>query len=245
MKKNLLFALFLFNINFLLAQKNGRTKNAHEENSKYQFSREEITIPEYGLNRVEKLIKDSLHKDDFRSALDEKKYQSLSLRERFTYNMINPEAYAQNCSFMPLVPDAQKKIFAELPIVFEGFHFSKRQDDFFMANSDSVIEWMRYSIAKTKKVGMNYKRVIEYVNAKQLIPVLIEAYDADKKDHDILTVLMLLMDRNKYPAFLNSDLHKRLYDAKETPFKSYVDYTLLNEALIIKKAEDFYNGLSK
>lgn len=244
--KKILFSLILFSSpGFVIAQKSEKYQSPGKESKAYQLYRDEITTPEFGLKKVQQMIRDSLPKETFRNALDEKKYQSLSLREKFTYNMIHPESYTQICNAMLMVADAQKKIFAELPLVLIGYNFSKRQVDFFRANRDSVIGLMSSSVLKTKRIGLNYKRVIAYIDAKPMIPLLIKTYRIEKKDHDILTLLMLLMKDNKYAEFINSSLYKNLYAATESSYRTYIDFNSANEESIIKMANSFYNELSK
>ncbi|HLA58698.1 MAG TPA: hypothetical protein VK622_08055 [Puia sp.] len=48
-------------------------------------------------------------------ALSERIYASLSLREKFTYNMIQGESYFQNCDAFLSSIDEEKKISARLP----------------------------------------------------------------------------------------------------------------------------------
>jgi hypothetical protein len=78
-----------------------------------------------------------------------------------------------------------------------------------------------------------------------MIPLLIKTYNTDKKDHDILTVLMLLMKKNNYAEFINSPSFKKLYADDESSYRAYLSLNSANEELIIKRASDFYNGLSK
>src|SRR5689334_4808610 len=59
-----------------------------------------IMQPPYGLDRVKALIAkmESKSTDNFvATRLDAKVYDSLSFNEKFTYHMIHPESYSQNC----------------------------------------------------------------------------------------------------------------------------------------------------
>ena len=128
-------------------------------------------------------------------------YNSFSPREKFTYNMLHGEWFSQNCEAMPPIQDEQTKIFSYLPDVFDEFSWSDRQLEFFKANKDSVMEWIMTSASKNNRVGINYKHVILEINATGMIPFLIKTYSVTKKDHDILTLLMLLMKENNYEPF--------------------------------------------
>ncbi len=48
----------------------------------------------------------------------------------------------------------------------------------------------------------------------EMIPFPISTYNTDRKDHDILTLLMLLMQQNKYPVFVASASYAKLYGDK-------------------------------
>jgi hypothetical protein len=196
------------------------------------------------LNLINKLKRD----DEGNRALSENAYASLSLREKFTYNMIHLESSDQNCDGMPEIQDEQKKIFGYLTDDdYEGeevFTWSDRQRNFFADNRDSVIKLMSESIQRTKRIGVNYKEVIIEIHANEMIPLLISTYKISKKDRDILTVLMSLMRDGKYEPFLSSTSYKKLY-GDESNYQSYISYNPANEDLIIKRATDFYNGLHK
>ena len=84
-----------------------------------------------------------------------------------------------------------------------------------------------------------------------MIPLLRTIYqEATKKDHDILTIFMLLMHDNKYPPFMGSVSNRKLYGPTDPSapsadpyYGSFLDFNTANEALIIQRATDFYNGL--
>jgi hypothetical protein len=216
----------------------------------YHSYRQYTTTPPYGLAEVQRLIKVKTVKreDEDDSGVDSlppKLYQPLSLREKFTYNMIYGESFYQNCDIDMPVPDEEKKIFGNLPRLFSEEGWSDRQRDFFKDNKDSVIALMTESIGRVKRIGLNYKHVIVDINATSMIPFLISMYNLQKRDHDILTVLMLLMRNNKYPPFMESVSYSKLYAGKESYYVGSLQFNSANEALIIQRATDFYNGLSK
>lgn len=249
MKRSLLFlaAFFVCVISFAQAEE---WKDASKESHAYHVYREKITRPPDGLEKILGMINkistdQNIGADEDNSALPLKNYSSLSLREKFTYNMVHGESYSQNCDAMPPIQDEQKKIFARLPDVFGEYSWSTRQRDFFKANKDSVVSLMTASIERTNRVGVNYKQVIVDINAAEMIPLLIKTYNAEKKDHDILTVLMLLMLNDSYGPFLSSVSYKKLYADKVSSYTAYLTFNAANEALIIQRATDFFNGLPK
>lgn len=221
-----------------------------DEKIQYTIYRLQISAPPYGLTKVRELcyslkaMEDSPI-DTTKITEEQKSYRQLSLREKFTYNMIHPEWYRQICSSMPIILYEDKKIFAQLPNPFAEHGWSEQQSKFFIYHRDSVVVFLRDCVAKGLRVGVNFKHVIVNVNAKELIPIVISTYKLQKKDHDILTVLMLLMRNSGYKPFVASSLYKSLYADEHASYKSSVDWTFENEALIIKLSNNFYNGLGK
>jgi hypothetical protein len=215
----------------------------------YHESRQKTTTPPYGLEKIQSLlpkmkdVPDKDGSDEGTEALTEKTYTSLSLPEKFTYNMVHGESYFQSCyAFLPYL-DEEKKIFARLPPLFGDQGWSKRQKNFFLDNKDSVILLMTAGINRTHYVGLNYKHVIVDVNATSMIPLLIDIYKLKRKDHDILTVLLLLMLNNSYPPFVSSTSHHKLYASEGSSYSAYLIGNTANQDLIIQRATEFYDGL--
>jgi len=234
---------FLLIVSFsLLAQDELSWKEASRESQAYHAYRLKLTIPPYGLEKIKTKLKGLKRNDDEETKLSSAYYQSLSLREKFTYHMIHAESYSQNCDAMPPIQDEQKKIFGHLPDVFNEYRWSDGQIKFFKTNKDSVISLMKESIARTGRIGLNFKAAIAELNAMEMIPVLIGTYQSSKKDRDILTVLMLLMKENKYAPFVSSASYKKLY-GDEDNYLAALTYNTANEELIIKRATEFSQGL--
>ena len=213
-------------------------KQPSQQSEAYHEYRLKMSVPPYGLARVKVLI-DKISDNDGVLALDKSAYNSLAFREQFTYHMIHGEADAQNCDVMPQVQEGQLKIFGQLPDIFNDHGWSQRQDRFFISHRDSVLSLIRESIGRSHHIGANYKRVIVGLNAREMIPFIIDQYKADKKDHDLLTVLMLLMKKNKYQPFLGSVMGRKLY-GDESNYQTYISFNTANEELIIKRTMDFY-----
>jgi hypothetical protein len=209
--------------------------------------RRDITVPSYGIQKIRGLIAQARKEEPGMSTvLSPQIYSALSLREKFTYHMINGETYSQNCSMVMIDRDEQKKIYARLPDIFGLNDWSSRQWDFLRDNRDSVIVFMNSHIVTSISLGANFKRVIVRLNATEMIPLLLSTYNNQKKkDHDILTVLMLLMQDNKYQPFLISNVYTRLYKSKESSYKRYLDFNAADEVLILQHAIDLYSGLPK
>lgn len=200
--------------------------------SRTLIPRDSVSIPLYGLEKVREIIAAGSQKDY---------YSALSLREKYTYNMIYGETYSQLCSIPTMYAYADKQIFGFLPMLFFERSWSDRQLTFFKDNRDSVITLIARDIRKKRMVGLNYKHVIVDINAVSMIPLLITTYRL-QEDHDILTVLALLMKRNNYKPFMSSFDYKKLYAGTESYYEASLICNTSNEAFIIQRAIDFYNG---
>lgn len=245
----LLLLTFVFSSPSLLAQEdNEEWVAASPESLAYHASRLKSSVPPYGLAKVKGLIagiKSVPGDSDFYfSVLSPKPYQALSLREKFTYHMIHAEESSQNCDISMPILDEQLKVFSQVPDLFDEQSWSQRQYDFFMSNRDSVLALIAESVGRSKRVGLNYKIVIEYVNGWELIPLLIQTYTIESKDHDILTVLMLLMKKNDFQPFMTSSSYTKLY-GPDNWHHSFIQANQANKNLIISRAEAFYHARKK
>jgi len=215
----------------------------------YREYRQRTTVPPYGLEKIKSLvttIKDvpGDNDDEGIRALPETVFQSLSLREKFTYTMIHPETYAQNCDINMIHPNEHKEIFGYLVSEGDEETWSRRQLDFLRTNRDSVMALIKESSGRSKRMGVNYKNAIVEMNGWELIPYLIDFYRTDKKDKDLLTVCLLLMKRGKFAPFLNSVSFKKLY-GMDGNHETALDYHKANEDLIITRAMAYYKEQKK
>lgn len=240
MKRYLLYALLLCPF-ALTAQEEGAWKEPGKESQAYHEYRIKTTVPPYGLAKVKGLIAKINQGDDEQLSLGSKAYLALPLREKFTYNMIHAEAYSQNCDAMPPIEEEHLKVFGYLPDAFDEYSWSDRQVDFLTANRDSVFALIKESVNRSKRIGVNYKLAIVRLNGKEMIPFLISTYKQDHKDHDILTVLLLLMEKNKYQPFVSSVTYTKLYGSTSN-YQAFIQYNKANEELILKRATDFYKN---
>lgn len=245
--KYILFAIAFLSLSVCKAQNNDTPKEPNKKAINYYYNeRKRITIPPYGYDKIQKLIdniKPSQEEDADGGSypLDEDVYNNLSLREKFTYNMIHAETYMQNCDVPTIEEDGDKKIYAYPPDPFDEAYWSERQVNFFKDNRDSVIALMKESIERSNKIGCNYKQAIIEINAVELIPLLCQKVRLIKTDHDILVVLNLLMKAGNYKPFMESATYKKLYGDESASYKSFIYLNKENEDLIIKRAMDFYN----
>lgn len=219
-------------------------KGPGKESLAYHEYRQKVSVPSYSLKKINSLIANIKSEEEFplSTKLSTKVYDSLSLREKFTYNMIHGESYYQICSMTSPIYDEHKKIFGRFMRTELEMAWSERQRNFFKGNRDSVIKLMAECISQSNEAGINFKRAIEDLSATEIIPLLVTTYNVTKKDHDILTVLLLLMRQNKYPPFMASEPYKTLY-GPDSGYKSFLSLNKANEDVIIQLATDFYNGL--
>ena len=210
----------------------------------YREFRMRKTRPPYGLDRINKLIK-SIENNAFEeadagvSALKPEQFKALSLREKFTYVMIHPEMYSQNCAIFIPQPHEDKKIFANLMSWMYEETWSERQINFLRENRDSVMSLIKESTLRSKHMGVNYKDAILEVNGWEMIPFLIEYFKSNKKDKDVLTVLNLLMKKGEYKEFLKSQSYRKLYGSDYND-ESWINYNSANEKLVIDRAMGYF-----
>ena len=235
-------AATLFLITLLTGLQSQTQRNIYQQPSRqsqaYHEYRMRLSIPPYGLARV-KALAEGKKGEDWLRTLNPAVYNKLSFREQFTYNMLHGEAFAQNCSVMPRVADEQLKIAGQLPDIFDDMGWSKQQDHFFINHRDSVLSLIREDAERSHRIGLNYKLVIVGQNAREMVPFLIKQYNFNTKDHDMLTVLMLLMEKNGYKPFLQSQIGKTLYGGNGS-YRAFINFNTANEQLIIKQATAFY-----
>ncbi|MBK5270624.1 MAG: hypothetical protein JJE22_06380 [Bacteroidia bacterium] len=242
MKQLLLFTTLLVSLSLIAQEEDIVWKEASKESQAYHKYRQHLSYPPYNLEKLNMVIKKQVVSDDEDNlVLKDKAYSALSLKEKFTYNMLHGESFSQNCDAMPPIQDEQKKIFGYLPDAFDEFAWSERQELFLTENRDSVMILIKECASKNNRLGINFKQAILVMNATEMIPFLIKVYNVQHKDHDILSLLMLLMKENKYEPFLASASFRKLY-GDDSNYMDYITYNKPNEDLIIKRATDFANG---
>lgn len=210
--------------------------------ARYEEYRAVTTDPSYGLSKVERLvakIKPVDSGDVQNEALTDKQFAALSVSEKFTYCMIHAEDFSQNCDMMPVVVGSEKKIFGYPAEAFDSWTWSKRQESFLTDNRPKVIALLRDTIKTHRRVGANLKDAIVTLEAYQLIPDLVRAFNRDKRDLDILSVLLELMEDGKYKPLLESETHRKLY-GDGANHQSFIVANPENIALVIARATGYY-----
>ena len=216
--------------------------NAHAQWDRYRTS-----TPPYGLEKVQAMIKKikipESDDDSYTAGLTDKVFGSLSLREQFTYQMIYGETYSQNCDGWFGDSLQIRHIYANLCGGLGDHNWSDRQVKWLSDNRDSVMALIRESSERSGHMGSNYKFALVQIHATELIPWLIGYYKKDRKDRDLLTVMLLMMKEGKYAPFLSSVSYRKLYKGDASYYDATIDYNTANEELIFQRATDFYNGI--
>lgn len=209
----------------------------------YRKFRLQNSTPTYGLTKVEAAIKRLKPGQEGEAPLSDKVYNSLSTAEKFTYTMLHGEAFDQNCEGMPGVLDEEHKSFAYIPGLFDDEEaWSPRQKKFLHDHRSQVISMLRATIKAHDRVGLNLKHAVIELEAKELIPDLVDAYRPSDRDNDILTVLFLLMKDGKYKPFLVSATYQKLYADEASSYKSFIMANTANQRLTIDRAMAYYRA---
>ncbi|MBZ4188846.1 hypothetical protein [Niabella beijingensis] len=202
----------------------------------------ELSEPSYGLSKIKGLITREQQKQapSFGNRpLPSGVYDSLSLPEKFTYAMIYPETYLQNCSAYPGQLFKNGKLFGRLSAGFNENTMSSRQRAFLRENRELVMKLIRQHVDESHIMGLNYKEAIVEIKGWEMIPYLIGYYNKDKNDRDLLTTLMSLMKSGAYDAFVNTTYYDQLY-GKNSRYLSAIDYTDSIGQFLLKTAAAYY-----
>ncbi|MEI7575596.1 MAG: hypothetical protein WCK51_01790 [Armatimonadota bacterium] len=211
----------------------------------YRAHRESLTMPSYGLSKVKALIKKYKLRDKEEGVLPPGEYKKLSTGERFTYHMIYGEVSSQNCDAMPTFVDEEKHIYAYPPGAFQDERgWSDSQMATIKKNRAVFIPLLKQTILMGK-IGCNLKQAILELNAVELIPTICEVYKRKRYDHDILSVLMILMKEGKYAPFLESASYKKLYADENASYQSFLVANKENQDLIMSRAMAYHASKKK
>lgn len=242
MKKLLSLCLAVAAAASLFAQDEMDGPRPSKESLKYSEFRSQSVEPTWGLAKIKKIVMNLKEDEEMNRRVADKVFNSWSLSEKFTYTMIHGEDFSQNCDMMPLILDEHKKVFSYFPGVFgDESAWSQRQMKFMENNRSQVLDLMKQTILSKKIVGNNIKNAIWNLNGVELIPTLVSVYNKDKKDHDILTLMMLMMKDAKYPSFVKSSIYKKLYGTEEN-WRSRVMYSPELSGEVIRLANSFYKS---
>jgi hypothetical protein len=232
---SMLLAAFAF-----AAPQDGEPKISEKSRRAHEY-RMVNTSPSYDLAKVKAIVRKIKPDDEGSKILNPKVFDKMPLEEKFTYTLVNREWFSQNCDEMPIVENEDKKIFAYLPAEDDMMDFSDHEQNFLKNNRGRVIPLLSREIEAHPHVGLNVKSVVVYLDAYELIPDIVKAYQRNPRDLDLLTVLDTLMKDGKYAPFMQSITYKKLYGTN-ADYKTYVDGNKANAKLTMDRAMAFYNS---
>ncbi|MCW5937504.1 MAG: hypothetical protein KIT11_09385 [Fimbriimonadaceae bacterium] len=237
------FTLALFGFSALaICQEEGSYVRPSSASRQYNEYRKQLTEPLRHVAKIKALVARLKRNENDDLMLPDKVYNSLSVDEKFTFCMLHGEYFSQNCDAMPPIQDEDKKIFPFPPAAFgDEATWSQRQLDFMAKNRAKVVSLLRETIRARQRVGVNFKAAIDYLNAWELIPDLIAEYRRDRKDHDILTLLMLQMRKAEYEPFFYCEAYLALY-GDDSGYQAFMPHTVPTEQEILRLARGFYES---
>ncbi|WP_300603002.1 hypothetical protein [Niabella sp.] len=200
------------------------------------------TGPDYGMERVQTFIRQYKNSREsfINKPVSEGAYDSLSLREKFTYAMIYPERYLQNCAG-PRNFFLRGKLFPRLSFGYNENMLSFRQVQFLKMNRDSVITFINELIQQKKSWGINIKQAIIEINGWEFIPAMMTYYRQRPDDTDVLTTFMVLMAHDVFSSFVQSEYYTRLY-GDPAGYHVTVDADKTTEAFILNTTMAYYKS---
>ena len=237
MKAASVLLLTILSVGFSQAQTDDGLSPATQ---RYFAFRRSITEPKYGLAKVKALIKKIKRDSDDNYKISEKDFKKLTIKEKFTYVMLHAEDFSQNCDAMPPVPNEEKLIVSHPPDAFDEMSWSERQTAFLTDNRSTVLQLLRAEFKSRTHIGLNLKKCVLQINGTELVPELLASFQADKRDHDLLAVLMVLMVSNKYSPFVSSEIGKTLY-GENSNYRTTIEASESNVKYILTSAADFYH----
>ncbi|MCF3110225.1 hypothetical protein LL912_15685 [Niabella sp. CC-SYL272] len=199
------------------------------------------TFPTEGLERVQAFIQQYRNsRTSGNKPVSQGAYDSLSLREKFTYAMIHPERYLQNCA-MFIYFFQRGKLFPRLSFGYNENTFSFRQIQFLKMNRDSVMTFLNEIIQQKKSWGINIKQAIIEINGWEFIPAMMTYYRQRPDDTDVLTTFMVLMVHDVFSSFVQSGYYRQLYGAPDS-YGVTIALDKTTETFILNTAMDYYKS---
>lgn len=213
--------------------------------SAYYAFRNKISTPTCGLKKVQALISQRSANIpdemliDYDGGISTTDFDKLTIEEKFTYVMIYPEIYSQACAERMYAFEPQNKIFGHLLFVYNGVFWSKRQLGFMKKNKGRIIDLIIDQSNQSHELGLNYKAALVEMSAWESIPFLIDFYHMNPQDKDILTTLLLFLNKAALSTFKQSKIHDKLY-GPDTNYESWINFSKANEQYILESAQTYY-----
>lgn len=214
----------------------------------YHAYRQRTTEPPFNLAKVKALVASgqtahltSSPRADIGKTLPEAKFNKLSLEEQFTYNMLYPETWSQNCIGRGAEIHEANRIYRRAPVEFDAAYFwSEKQIKWFRSHRREVVGFLRRTIAARHDAGSNVKQAIVQIQGYELIPELIDLFRNNRKDKDLLSTMVTLMDNGKYKPFQTSDIGIKMVSPKAHA-REPLAATKTNEDFILSQAKAYYD----
>jgi hypothetical protein len=243
MKRTAVFAIAICAASITFSQI--RPPGLSTKSAEYHAYRLLKTEPSFELTKVKGILKTLKRPRDegVERGVADKVFGRLSTEAKFTYCMIHGEVFSQNCDGMPAVLDEENKIFAQPSGAFgDEQDWSDRQKRFLHSRRSSVIRLLKSTIRSRHRVGVNLKKAILEIDATEIVPILELTYLKDRKDHDVLSVLSVLMKHESYGPYVKSAIYKALYTGPNASYQTSIPYTRQAEKFILAMATRFHKS---
>lgn len=223
---------------------NGQARRPSAATEAYFLYKTRPAEPRYGLAKVKTLIARYKSEPDFPAEVPPGELHKLTPDEMFTYCMVNPEDWSQNCSGPYREPGEEHMIRGSTTPLLTQFgefvFFSWRQRYFLKQNRARVVALLQDTVREQRHAGPNILATIRLLNATELIPDLVDAFRSDARDMDVLSELAELMDVARYKPFAVTHIAKVFYGPMSN--RRYdVPASKENIDTILRLATDFYN----
>ncbi|MFT3823469.1 MAG: hypothetical protein QM731_06090 [Chitinophagaceae bacterium] len=208
------------------------------------------TLVEKLVKKTQEQLKSKASKDEivfYRATppLSDSFFKQLTPKEHFIYAHQYPESYMQNCSFSGFDAEEDKKIFAHLPFMIEGVRMSKRQATALEKNRDSSLVYLKQCITSAGNIPLAYKMTINNLDAYELIPLIVATEKANPgKDTYLYSLVMEMMEKDKFDTFIKSDLYKELYGERKS-YRTSIASTAEKRQAIISMATAWFEQKQK
>ena len=206
----------------------------------------------FSLTRVDKMVAESKKRAkpenneepemDF-SFLTNQEFKSLSIKEALYYGFSFPEFSTQICAMYTPAPNPEKAIMLQLPFAEDSRMMSERQTKIIQDNKDSCIVYLKKCIENPKSLKSDFKSNLVSLGFYECIPFLIDRFNKEKKkDYEIITTLIEIMQYGEYKPFTESDVLKKAHYNDEMMATPYIDRTKENTDKIINLAKGYYQS---
>lgn len=132
--------------------------------------------------------------------------------EKFVYATEYPAEISQVCASMMGAKDPQKQVVKEFKFEGAEAYFSKSQDSLLMAMNNESIRLIKGCFGEFETLSNRYKEIFLLLESYKLIPSITKMYkqqEQGKKDNELLGLLIVKMEKDQYPAYLESGLNEK------------------------------------